>query len=37
MKIEPTTMFTSVDLGASNAVIVVDPNYYIAALNMTGK
>ena len=37
MKIEPTTMFTSVDLGISNAVIVVDPNYYVAALNMTGK
>lgn len=37
MKIEPTTMFTSVDLGVSNAVIVVDPNYYVAALNMTGK
>lgn len=36
-KIEPTTRFTSVDLGVSNAVIVVDPNYYVAALNMTGK
>jgi aminopeptidase N len=37
MKIEPTTMFTSVDLGVSNAVIVVDPDYYVASLNMTGK
>ena len=37
MKIVPTTMFTSVDLGVSNAVIVVDPNYYVASLNMTGK
>jgi aminopeptidase N len=36
-KIEPTTRFTSVDLGVSNAEIIVDPNYYVAALNMTGK
>jgi aminopeptidase N len=36
-KIEPTTRFTTIDLGVSNAVIVVDPNYYVAALNMTGK
>jgi aminopeptidase N len=37
MKIEPTTWFNSVDLGVTNAVIVVDPNYYAASLNMTGK
>jgi aminopeptidase N len=37
MKIEPTTWFNSVDLGVTNAVIVVDPNYYVASLNMTGK
>ncbi|MGD0341090.1 MAG: M1 family metallopeptidase [Bacteroidales bacterium] len=36
-KIEPQTRFTTIDLGVSNAVIVVDPNYYAAALNMTGK
>jgi aminopeptidase N len=37
MKIEPTTWFNSVDLGVTNAVIVVDPNYYVASLNMTGE
>jgi hypothetical protein len=35
--LNPSTRFTSVDLDADNAVIVVDPNYYIASLNMTGK
>jgi aminopeptidase N len=36
-KITPSTRFTTIDLGVSNAVIVVDANYYVAALNMTGK
>jgi aminopeptidase N len=35
--IEPTTWFNSVDLGETNALIVVDPNYYVASLNITGK
>jgi Aminopeptidase N len=37
MIIKPFTRFTTIDLAISNAVIVVDPNYYVAALNMTGK
>jgi hypothetical protein len=36
-KITPSTMFTTIDTGVSNAVIVVDPNYYVASLDMTGK
>jgi aminopeptidase N len=35
--IVPATRFNTIDLGIDNAVIVVDPNYYVAALNMTGK
>jgi len=35
--INPSARFTSVDLETDNAVIVVDPNYYVAAMNMTGK
>ncbi|MGA1977877.1 MAG: M1 family metallopeptidase [Bacteroidales bacterium] len=35
--IKPLTWFTTIDLGIQNAVIVVDPNYYVATLNMTGK
>jgi Aminopeptidase N len=37
MIIKPFTRFTTIDLAISDAVIVVDPNYYVAALNMTGK
>jgi len=33
----PTSRFSSIDIGTNNAVIVVDPNYYVSALNMTGK
>ena len=36
-RIIPSAWFTTIDLGTGNAVIVVDPNYYVAALNMTGK
>ena len=36
-RIIPSAWFTTIDLGIGNAVIVVDPNYYVAALNMTGK
>jgi aminopeptidase N len=35
--IVPTTRFTTIDLGIDNAVIDVDPNFYVANLNMTGK
>ena len=35
--IKPGTAFASVDLGLSNAQIIVDENYYVAYLNMTGK
>ncbi len=35
--IVPTSAFTTIDLGIRNATIVVDPNYYVATLNMTGK
>jgi aminopeptidase N len=33
----PTSRFTSIDLTTSNAVITVDPNYYVGTLNMTGR
>jgi hypothetical protein len=33
----PTSGFASVDIDSDNAVIVVDPNYYIGVMNMTGK
>jgi len=33
----PSSMFTTVDLNSENPVIVVDPNYYVASMNMTGK
>jgi aminopeptidase N len=36
-KITPSARFNTIDLGVSNAIIVVDANYYVAALNMTGK
>jgi aminopeptidase N len=36
-KIVPATRFNTIDLGTDNAVIVVDPNYYVASLNVTGK
>ena len=35
--ITPTSRFNTIDLGTENPVIVVDPNYYVAVLNMTGK
>ncbi len=37
MNLEPSARFTSIDPGVKNAVIVVDPNYYVGDLNMTGK
>ena len=35
--IVPTSRFTTIDLGTEDAVIKVDPNYYVGILNMTGK
>ncbi len=35
--IVPASGFTTIDLGIKNATILVDPNYYVATLNMTGK
>jgi aminopeptidase N len=37
MILSPSAAFNTVSLGTENAVIVVDANYYVAALNMTGK
>ncbi len=37
VNLEPVTRFTSVELGVKNASIVVDPNYYVGSMNMTGK
>ena len=35
--ITPTARFTTLKLDIENAVIKVDPGYYVATLNMTGK
>jgi aminopeptidase N len=35
--ITPSSRFTTIDIGRENAIITVDPDYYIASLNMTGK
>jgi aminopeptidase N len=37
MILSPSAAFNTVSLGTENAVIVADPNYYIAVSNMTGK
>jgi len=37
INISPTTRFNTIDTGVEKAVVVVDPNYYVAAMNMTGK
>lgn len=37
MNLAPATQFTTEDLGVENAVIIVDPDYYAASLNITGK
>jgi aminopeptidase N len=36
-RIEPVTRFTTIDLTIPNPVVVVDSNYYVASMNMTGK
>jgi aminopeptidase N len=35
--IVPASWFATIDIGCDSSVITVDPNYYVAALNMTGK
>jgi len=37
MNISPTRSFKTIQLGSGNALIAVDPGYYVAVLNMTGK
>lgn len=37
MIIKPSARFTTVKLPAGTRAITVDPNFYVAALNMTGK
>ncbi|MCU0462074.1 MAG: M1 family metallopeptidase [Bacteroidales bacterium] len=37
LNITPTSRFSTIDTGVEKAIIVVDPNYYVAAMNMTGK
>lgn len=37
MLVNPVTRFTSIDLDIENPEIRVDPGYYVAVLNMTGK
>ena len=36
-KLVPATRFTTVKIDIENADIKVDPGYYVATLNMTGK
>jgi aminopeptidase N len=35
--IVPTSRFNTIDIETKNPVIIVDPNYYVGTLNMTGK
>ena len=35
--IVPVSRFATIDLATNKAIITVDPNYYVATLNMTGK
>jgi hypothetical protein len=35
--INPKTGFTTTKLDIENAVISVDPGYYVATMNLTGK
>jgi aminopeptidase N len=37
LNITPTSGFSTIDIGRENATVTVDSNYYVAALNMTGK
>jgi hypothetical protein len=35
--VKPTPFFTNLKLETENAIIKVDPGYYVATLNITGK
>jgi aminopeptidase N len=35
--IVPASRFSTIELDTENPVVIVDPNYYVATLNMTGK
>jgi len=35
--LEPVSRFSTIDAGVKNPVIIVDPDYYVGSLNMTGK
>jgi hypothetical protein len=35
--VKPTPFFTTLKLDTENAIIKVDPEYYVATLNITGK
>jgi hypothetical protein len=35
--LKPTSRFNTVKLPAGTRAITVDPNFYVAVLNMTGK
>jgi aminopeptidase N len=37
LDVSPSTRFTSIKIKTQNAAITVDPDYYVASLNMTGK
>jgi len=37
MVIKPTEMLTTLKIDVENAVIKVDPNYYVGTLNISGK
>jgi len=37
MVVSPTRRFETIQIGSADAVITVDPDYYVAVFNMTGK
>ena len=37
MILNPTEKFTTIHLKSENAVVKVDPGWYVATMNMTGK
>lgn len=37
MTVTPSANYNSLDLGVSNAEIVVDPDFYVASMNITGE
>jgi aminopeptidase N len=37
MNVNPSSEFSTIELPVENAVIVVDPDYYVSAMNITGR